>query len=79
MPSLRNIALTAPYMHNGALKTLEEVVDFYDRGGAVGSGVELPTQTLPADSLRLSTGEKEALLSFMRALTDTTGIARATY
>ena len=79
VPSLRNIALTAPYMHNGAFKTLEEVVDFYDRGGAAGSGVELPTQTLPADSLRLSTGEKEALLAFMRALTDTTGIARATY
>ncbi len=79
VPSLRNIALTAPYMHNGAFKTLREVVDFYDRGGAVGSGVDLPTQTLPADSLHLSPGEKEARLAFMRALTDTAGIARANY
>jgi|KBSSwiStaDraftv2_1062776.scaffolds.fasta_scaffold2062847_1 cytochrome c peroxidase len=38
VPTLRNIALTAPYMHNGAFKTLEKVVDFYDGGGALGSG-----------------------------------------
>jgi cytochrome c peroxidase len=74
VPTLRNIALTAPYMHNGAFATLDQVVEFYDRGGAVGSGLELRTQTLPADSLHLSRGEKLALVAFLRSLTDTTGI-----
>src|SRR4029453_833465 len=74
VPTLRNIALTAPYMHNGAFETLEEVVDFYDRGGGVGSGLTFATQTLPADSLRLSTTEKRALVAFLRALTDTSGM-----
>ena len=37
-PSLRNVALTAPYMHNGALLTLEEVIDYYDRGGTRADG-----------------------------------------
>jgi cytochrome c peroxidase len=35
-PALRNIALTASYMHNGAYKTPEEVIDFYDKGGGQG-------------------------------------------
>ena len=38
-PTLRNIELTAPYMHNGVFKTLEEVVDFYDGGGGHGLGI----------------------------------------
>ncbi len=38
-PTLRDIALTAPYMHNGVYRTLEQVVDFYDRGGGAGLGV----------------------------------------
>jgi hypothetical protein len=41
-------------MHNGALKTLEDVVSFYDAGGGAGLGIELPNQTLPPDSLHLS-------------------------
>ena len=72
-PSVRNVALTAPYMHNGVYRTLEEVVDFYDRGGGAGIGIDLPNQTLPPDPLRLSDVEKRALVAFMRALTDTAG------
>lgn len=75
-PSLRNVALTAPYMHNGAYPTLESVVDFYNRGGGAGIGIRLDNQTLPAESLRLSTGDQRALVAFMRALTDTTGMQR---
>ncbi len=75
-PSLRNVALTAPYMHNGVYRTLEAVVDFYNRGGGAGIGIQLDNQTLPSDSLRLSAGEQRALVSFMRALTDTTGTVR---
>jgi len=72
-PSIRNAALTAPYMHNGVYGTLEAVVDFYNRGGGAGIGIELDNQTLPPDPLRLSRGEQRALVSFMKALTDTTG------
>lgn len=75
VPTLRDIALTAPYMHNGVFRTLEDVVDFYDHGGGAGSGADVPNQTLPPDSLHLSTEEKRALVTFLRALTDT---ARAT-
>lgn len=73
-PTLRNVALTAPYMHNGVYRTLEEVVDFYDRGGGAGIGIDLPNQTLPADPLNLSAREKADITAFMRALTDTTGL-----
>ncbi len=72
-PSIRNVALTAPYMHNGVYRTLEAVVDFYDRGGGAGIGIALGNQTLPPDKLKLTPEEKRALVAFMRALTDTTG------
>jgi cytochrome c peroxidase len=75
-PSLHNVALTAPYMHNGAYPTLESVVDFYNRGGGAGIGIRLDNQTLPPDPLHLSAGEQRDLVSFMRALTDTTGTQR---
>ena len=75
-PSLRNVALTAPYMHNGAYPTLESVVDFYNRGGGAGIGIQLDNQTLPPDPLHLSAGEQRDLVSFMKALTDTTGTQR---
>lgn len=73
-PSLRNVALTAPYMHNGAYPTLESVVDFYNRGGGAGIGVSLENQTLPPDRLNLTPSEQRQLVAFMRALTDTTGL-----
>lgn len=69
-PTVRNVALTAPYMHNGVYKTLEEVVDFYNNGGGAGLGFDLEHQTLPFDSLNLTDKEKAALVSFMKTLTD---------
>jgi cytochrome c peroxidase len=63
-PSLRNVALTAPYMHNGALLTLEEVVEYYDRGGTGAEGQD--ARIVP---LHLSPEEKQALLAFLRSLT----------
>jgi len=68
--SLRNIELTAPYMHNGVFNTLEEVVEFYNNGGGVGHGMHLPNQSLPADSLHLTEQEKIDLVNFMKTLTD---------
>jgi len=63
-PSLRNVALTAPYMHNGALLTLEEVIEYYDRGGTGAEG-----QDPRISSLHLTFEEKKTLLAFLRSLT----------
>lgn len=70
-PTLRNVALTAPYFHNGSYSTLGQVVDFYHRGGGAGIGIELPHQTLPFDRLDLSRQDVLDLVAFMEALTDT--------
>ncbi|WP_232338098.1 cytochrome-c peroxidase [Flavobacterium profundi] len=70
-PTIRNIEKTAPYMHNGVYTTLEEIVDFYNRGGGVGLGITLENQTLPFDKLNLTNHEKEDLVLFMKTLTDT--------
>lgn len=63
-PTLRNIALTAPYMHNGSLLTLEEVVEFYDRGG-------VPNEVLDPliVPLSLSAKDKKSLVAFLKTLT----------
>lgn len=73
-PTVRNAALTAPYMHNGAYKTLEDVMDFYNKGGGAGFGIILENQTLPFDSLSLKKEEINDIVAFMKALTDTAGM-----
>lgn len=70
-PSLRNVAHTGPYMHNGVFRTLDEVVRFYDDGGGRGRGLRVPNQTLPTRPLRLTASERAALVAFLRALADT--------
>jgi cytochrome c peroxidase len=70
-PTVRNAALTAPYMHNGVFSSLAEVVEFYSRGGGAGLGLSVPNQTLPFDNLDLTAQEKQDLVSFMETLTDT--------
>lgn len=72
-PTVRNVELTAPYMHNGVYTTLEEVMDFYNKGGGEGLGYEVPNQTLPFDNLNLTNKEQGDIIAFMRALTDTSG------
>lgn len=63
-PSLRNIALTAPYMHDGSLLTLEAVVDFYDKGGE-----DNPLKDPLLVPLKFTAQEKADLVAFMKALT----------
>ncbi|WP_295194620.1 MULTISPECIES: cytochrome c peroxidase [unclassified Sediminibacterium] len=68
-PGLRNIALTAPYMHNGMFQTLEEVVEYYNNPGAfVLSPINIDS-TL-AEPLSLSRQEKADLVAFLKTLTD---------
>lgn len=69
-PTARNTDNTAPYMHNGVYTSLEEVIDFYNVGGGIGLGIDVPNQTLPPDSLHLSNHEKKALIRFLEALND---------
>ena len=69
-PTVRNVEKTGPYMHNGVFKTLEEVIDFYNKGGGHGLGIELEYQTLPTDHLNLTDKEKEQLVLFLKTLTD---------
>jgi cytochrome c peroxidase len=70
-PTVRNIALTAPYMHNGVFKTLEEVVEFYNKGGGLSAGADLPNLTLPFDKLNLTPKEEKDVVAFLKKLTDT--------
>ncbi|MCU0922474.1 MAG: hypothetical protein MUF16_19470, partial [Burkholderiaceae bacterium] len=62
-PSLRNVARSAPYMHDGSLATLEEVVDFYDRGGG-----DVPGKSDALSPLGLGAEDKRALVAFLRSL-----------
>lgn len=68
--TIRNIAKTAPYMHNGAYTTLEQLMDFYNEGGGAGLGLDVPNQTLAADKLELSKPEIALVIKFMESLTD---------
>ena len=70
-PTLRNIELTSPYMHNGVYKTLEEVLKFYNNGGGKGLKIAPPNQTLAFEKLNLSKKEINNIIAFMKALTDT--------
>ena len=64
-PSLRNVALTAPYMHDGSLATLDEVLDHYVRGGTPSD----PAQDPRIRPIALDAGQRRALLAFLQALT----------
>ncbi len=66
-PTVRNVALTAPYMHDGSLATLEEVVEWYDKGGH--ANANLSDKIKP---LKLTAQEKADLVAFMRACTGPT-------
>jgi cytochrome c peroxidase len=69
-PSLRNVALTAPYMHTGAQATLEEVVDFYNEGGDP-DGTFTGKRTVSIVALDLTDEEKRALVELLKSLTGT--------
>jgi cytochrome c peroxidase len=69
-PSLRNIALTAPYMHDGRFATLEEVVEHYSTGQKRSATLDPNLAKHPDGGVRLSDGDKRALVAFLKTLTD---------
>jgi cytochrome c peroxidase len=76
-PSLRNIALTGPYMHDGRFATLEQVVEFYNSGVVDNPNLSPPLRNPPGQPpgprrLNLTPEQKAALVAFMRTLTDPT-------
>jgi cytochrome c peroxidase len=68
IPTVRNAARTAPYMHNGVFATLDQVVDFYNKGGGAGLGIKIDNQTLPSDKLGLTENERNDIVAFIRSL-----------
>lgn len=68
-PTLRNIARSAPYMHDGSLPTLEAVLDFYAAGGR-GAGIDSPVKSVFIRGFTLSVEQKQDLLAFLHSLTD---------
>jgi cytochrome c peroxidase len=76
-PSLRNVALTAPYMHDGSVATLEDVLAHYERGGRLieegpdaGDGRLSPFKSEFVTGFELSAQERSDLIAFLNALTD---------
>jgi parallel beta-helix repeat protein len=69
IPGLRNVALSAPYMHNGALATLDDVVEFYADGGGPGRGLDVQTDEF-IRGFDLTEQETRDLVAFLFVLTD---------
>lgn len=77
-PSMRNIAVRAPYMHDGRFKTLDEVIDFYSSGVQANPHLDLRLRDRASQEPRrlvLDAGQRAALLAFLHALTDSTFLA----
>lgn len=85
-PSLRNIALTGPYMHDGTVATLEDVIEIYSQGGRkiekgpnAGDGQASPLKSGLIVKIDLTTQEKADLLAFLKTLTDDTLLTSARF
>ena len=70
VPSLRNVAVTAPYMHDGRFRTLDEVVEHYCTGMKRSATLDPNLAKHPDGGLPLSTDDKRALVAFLKTLTD---------
>jgi cytochrome c peroxidase len=85
-PSLRNIAVTGPYMHDGSIETLEEVIDHYARGGRLieegeyaGDGKENPFKSELVTGFAITEQEKQDVINFLDALTDEEFLSNPNY
>jgi cytochrome c peroxidase len=85
-PTLRNIELTAPYMHDGSIATLEEAIDHYARGGRTvpegpyaGTGRESPRKSELIDGFELDDRGRSDLIDFLKSLTDRSFVTDSRY
>jgi cytochrome c peroxidase len=78
VPSLRNVEVTGPYMHDGRFKTLEEVVEHYNSGIRFSSTLDPNMHTI-RQGLQLTASEKRDLINFMKTLTDQTYLNNPKY
>jgi len=78
VPSLRNVAVTGPYMHDGRFRTLEEVVEHYCTGMIRSATLDPNLAKHPDGGLPLSAADKHALVAFLRTLTDERFVRPAT-
>ncbi len=74
IPSLRNVALTAPYMHDGRFKTLEEVVAFYNNGVHRSANIDNKMNSARNGGVHLSAEKQRQIVAFLHTLTDSTFI-----
>ena len=72
VPSLRNIAFTSPYMHDGRFKTLNEVIEFYSSGVKASANIDSKMEFVHQGGARLTTKEKQKIISFLLTLSDST-------
>jgi cytochrome c peroxidase len=86
VPTLRNIALTAPYMHDGSIETLNDVIDHYARGGRLleqgdntGDGSKNPYKSKLVSGFNITPQERKDLLSFLYVLTDSSLVLNPQY
>jgi cytochrome c peroxidase len=79
VPSLRNIALTAPYMHDGRFATLEEVIQHYNSGAVDSPNLDPNMHAIVDDGLDLDTEEVAALIAFLNTLTDPVLLSKEAY
>ena len=78
IPSLRNVALTAPYMHDGRFETLEEVIDHYSTGLNGNENLDIRLKNFMTDQplfLNITESEKKSIVAFLNTLTDYTMIS----
>jgi cytochrome c peroxidase len=76
-PTLRNIALTAPYMHDGRISTLDSVIEFYDHGYHRNKNLDVNMALLPKN--RLTPTEKRQIVAFLKTLTDKDLVSNPAY
>ncbi|MFM1931421.1 MAG: hypothetical protein RL226_724 [Bacteroidota bacterium] len=79
IPSLRNVAVTAPYMHDGRFRTLEEVLNFYSEGVQRSPTIDSKMGRVHQGGVRLTEREKEQIIAFLYTLTDSVFLANPNF
>ena len=79
VPSLRNLAFTAPYMHDGRFKTLEEVLQFYSSGVKLSATIDSKMEYAHQGGVRLSPEESRKIIAFLMTMSDSTFVSNPAF